>query len=162
MSMRVGIGYDIHQFGDGHDVVLGGVTIPYARRLIGHSDADVLLHAVMDALLGAAGLSDIGHHFPNTDPAYRGISSLRLLGHVMSLIRQAGYEIGNIDATVLAEQPKIGPHLAAMRECMATQMEIAPQQIGIKATTNETLGAIGRGEGIAAMAVALLLRSEGT
>lgn len=155
--MRVGIGYDIHRYGDGRAVTLGGVAIPHYCSLVGHSDADVLLHAIMDALLGAAGLPDIGHHFPNTDPAYRGIRSTELLQRVAGMISEAGFAVGNIDATVLAEQPKIGPHILAMRERIARCVDIDVSAVGVKATTNERLGAVGRDEGIAAMAVALLI-----
>ncbi len=155
--MRIGIGYDVHRLGEGRGVTLGGVLIPCDHTLIGHSDADVLLHAIMDALLGAAGLPDIGHCFPNTDPAFRDVSSLKLLQNVMSQVQHAGYVVGNIDATLLAEAPKIAPFIPRMREKIATCVQVSPQAIGIKATTNETLGAIGRGERIAAMAVALLM-----
>lgn len=156
--MRIGMGYDIHRFGAGNAVVLGGVTIPHTHALVGHSDADVVLHAVMDALLGAAGLPDIGHHFPNTDPQYRGISSGALLARLAKMICDAGFTVGNIDVTVLAEAPTIGPHIPTMRERIAQWVDLSPTAVGIKATTHEGLGAIGRKEGIAALAVALLQR----
>jgi 2-C-methyl-D-erythritol 2,4-cyclodiphosphate synthase len=154
---RVGIGYDIHRLAQGRRLVLGGVEIPHDRGLDGHSDADVLLHAVMDALLGAAGLGDIGHHFPPSDPDYKDISSLVLLERVTSLVRQLGYTIGNVDVTVVAEQPKIAPHLPLMRQRMAAALGIAGEQVGIKATTNEGLGSLGAAQGIAAWAVALIV-----
>jgi 2-C-methyl-D-erythritol 2,4-cyclodiphosphate synthase len=154
---RVGVGYDIHRLAEGRRLVLGGVEIPHDRGLDGHSDADVLLHAVMDALLGAAGLGDIGHHFPPGDPDYSDISSLVLLERVTSLVRQLGYTIGNVDATVVAEQPKLAPHLSLMRQRMAEALGIAGEQVGIKATTNEGLGALGASQGIAAWAVALIV-----
>lgn len=156
MNLRVGIGYDVHQLVTGRRLVLGGVEIPSTRGLLGHSDADVLLHAVMDALLGAAGLPDIGSHFPNTDPRYKDSNSLELLRQVRTLLHTHGWAIGNIDVSIIAEQPKLAPHLPRMRERIAHALEIAPQQIGLKATTNETIGFVGRGEGIAAVAVALL------
>ena len=154
---RVGIGYDIHRLAEGRRLVLGGVEIAHDRGLDGHSDADVLLHAVMDALLGAAGLGDIGHHFPPGDPNYKDISSLVLLERVSSLVRQLGYTIGNVDATVVAEQPKLAPHLSLMRQRMAEALSIDGEQVGIKAATNEGLGALGEGKGIAAWAVALIV-----
>ncbi|MBI4238823.1 MAG: 2-C-methyl-D-erythritol 2,4-cyclodiphosphate synthase [Deltaproteobacteria bacterium] len=154
--MRVGLGYDVHRFAVGRALWLGGVEIPHDRGLEGHSDADVLLHAVMDALLGAAGLRDIGHYFPNTDPQWEGASSLLLLRQVRDLVAQQGFQIGNVDVTVLAEAPKIGPHVDAIRAKMADALGVVGTAIGIKATTHEGLGAVGRREGIAAMAVALL------
>jgi 2-C-methyl-D-erythritol 2,4-cyclodiphosphate synthase len=154
---RVGVGYDIHRLAEERRLVLGGVEIPHDRGLDGHSDADVLLHAVMDALLGAAGMGDIGHHFPPGDPDYKDISSLVLLQRVTSLIRQLGYTIGNVDATVVAEQPKLAPHIPLMRQRMAEALGVAGEQVGIKATTNEGLGPLGAGQGIAAWAVALIV-----
>ncbi len=149
-----GIGYDVHRLVEGRKLVLGGVEIPHSRGLEGHSDADVLIHAIADALLGAAGESDIGHHFPNTDESIRGISSLAILEKVAALLRASGGTIVNIDATLIAEAPKISPHLGRMRDALALALKIRPARVGIKATTNEQLGFIGRGEGIAAFAVA--------
>ena len=158
--MRVGMGYDVHRLTEGRDLILGGVKIPYEKGLLGHSDADVLLHAVMDALLGAAALGDIGKHFPDTDPAYKGISSLKLLGHVGELLEQAGYVIGNIDATIIAQRPKMAPHIPQMRANMAEVLKIEENQINIKATTEEGLGFTGSGEGISSQAICLLFPAE--
>jgi 2-C-methyl-D-erythritol 2,4-cyclodiphosphate synthase len=160
---RVGIGYDIHRFAAPEarrPLVLGGVTIPHPAGLDGHSDADVLAHAIADAVLGAAGDRDIGHHFPNTDPTIRGISSLEIIRRSAAIVTAQGGRIVNIDATLIAEAPKIGPHLDAMRAHLADALGIEPKRVGIKATTNETLGTIGRREGIAAMAVASVLLPE--
>lgn len=154
---RVGIGYDVHAFAEGRPLILGGITIPSAKGLSGHSDADVLLHAIMDAMLGAAGQPDIGQHFPNTDPQYKNISSLELLSRVRAIVATAGWLVGNIDASLVAEAPKIGPYVADMRQRIAQALDVEPSAIGVKATTNERLGFVGRGEGIAAMAVALLI-----
>jgi 2-C-methyl-D-erythritol 2,4-cyclodiphosphate synthase len=154
--MRIGIGYDVHKFEKGRKLMLGGMTIPHAKGLAGHSDADVLVHALMDALLGAAGLDDIGHLFPNTDPVYRNASSLMLLTQVMGHLRAQKYTVGNVDVTVIAEEPKIGRFIPGMKKHLAELLNVAPEQIGIKATTNEGMGFIGRGEGIAAVAVALI------
>ncbi len=154
--MRIGHGYDVHRLVEGRDLVLGGVKIPYEKGLLGHSDADVLTHAVMDALLGAAALGDIGRHFPDTDEAYRGISSLKLAEAVARLLAQNGYHIGNIDATVIAEKPKLAPYLPDMRQNLAKALGIAVEDIHIKATTEEGLGFSGEGRGIAAHAVCLL------
>ncbi len=154
----VGQGYDIHRFAPDRPLVLGGVKIRETDGLLGHSDADVLIHAVMDALLGAAGLPDIGHWFPDTDARFAGVSSLALLERVRETIEKAGYSVGNLDVTVLAEAPKLAPHKEKMKENLANALQISPRQISVKATTNETLGAIGRREGIAAMAVALLFQ----
>ena len=151
---RSGIGYDAHRFGEGRRLVLGGVEIAHTRGLEGHSDADVLSHAIADALLGAIGERDIGHHFPNTDESIRGISSLEILRRVGEILREQNYRIANIDATLIAEAPKIGPHLAEMRAQLAQALGLAPNQVGLKATTNEGMGAIGREEGMAAIAVA--------
>jgi len=153
---RIGFGYDIHPLIAGRPLMLGGVEIPSPRGLDGHSDADVLLHALCDALLGAAGLPDIGNLFPNTDPAYKGISSLELLRQVQGRVGAAGYSVGNVDLTLIAEAPKIAPHVPQMRALIAECLRIEPARVGIKATTNEGLGALGRGEGIAAHAVAAL------
>ena len=154
--MRIGHGYDVHRLIAGRKLILGGVEIPYILGLDGHSDADVLLHAMMDALLGAAALGDIGHLFPDTDPAYKGISSLKLLAVVAARIREKGYEIGNIDATVIAQKPKLAPFIEAMRKETARVLQIDPDRLNIKATTEERLGFSGREEGIAAHAVWLL------
>ena len=157
--MRVGMGYDVHRLTEGRDLILGGVNIPWEKGLLGHSDADVLIHAVMDALLGAAGLGDIGKHFPDTDPAYKGISSILLLEHVTELLKKHHYEIGNIDATIIAQKPKMAPHIPQMRENMARAMGIDQSKLNIKATTEEGLGFTGRGEGIASQAICLLYRN---
>lgn len=149
-----GLGYDIHRFAAGRSLVLGGVTVPHERGLEGHSDADVLSHAIADAILGAIGESDIGHHFPDTDASIRGISSLEILRKSRELAASKGAWVVNVDATLLAEAPKIAPHIAGMRAKIAEALGLQPARVGIKATTNEGLGAIGRGEGIAAMAVA--------
>jgi len=149
-----GLGYDIHRFVAGRPLILGGVEIPHDRGLDGHSDADVLSHAIADAVLGAIGEQDIGHHFPNTDPSIRGISSLEILEKAVNLARTRGARINSIDATVIAEAPKIGPHVFAMRERIAGALGMPAARVAVKATTNEGLGSIGRGEGIAAMAVA--------
>ncbi len=151
---RSGIGYDAHRFGDGRTLVLGGVEIPHARGLAGHSDADVLTHAIADALLGAIGECDIGHHFPNTDESIRGISSLQILRRVGQILAEKNCRVANVDATLIAEAPKIGPHLEAMRSRISAALGIDPARVGIKATTNEGMGALGRGEGMAALAVA--------
>lgn len=154
--MRIGMGYDVHRLTEGRPLILGGVDIPYTLGLLGHSDADVLLHAVMDALLGAAALGDIGKHFPDTDEQYCGISSLKLLSHVGNLLRREHYLIENIDATVIAQQPKLRPYIAQMEQNIADTLGIDPDQVNVKATTEEHLGFTGRGEGIAANAVCLL------
>jgi 2-C-methyl-D-erythritol 2,4-cyclodiphosphate synthase len=153
---RVGIGYDVHPFEEGRPLVLGGVTIPHPFGLKGHSDADVLCHAIADAILGALGLPDIGHYFPPGDPTIKGISSLKILEKCAALAAGKNATIGNIDASLIAEAPKVLPHAAEMKIHIAQALSITPGQIGIKATTNEKLGFIGRGEGIAAMAVACL------
>ncbi len=157
-GMRIGHGYDVHRLAEGRKLILGGVDILWEKGLLGHSDADVLAHAVMDALLGAAGLGDIGRHFPDTDPAYAGADSLKLLAHVAELLRERGYTVGNVDATVLAQRPKLAPHISAMRDNLARAMGIAPDQVNVKATTEEGLGFTGSGEGMAAHAVALIER----
>jgi len=156
-SMNIGMGYDVHRLVNGRKLVLGGVVIPFEKGLLGHSDADVLAHAVCDALLGAAALGDIGLHFPDTDPKFKDISSLKLLARTFALVRAQGFKIGNIDATIFAEAPKIGPYRERMQENLANAVEVAPGCINIKATTTEGLGFIGRGEGIAAMCAALLV-----
>lgn len=154
--MRIGTGYDVHKLVEGWKLILGGVEIPYEKGLLGHSDADVLLHAIMDALLGAAALGDIGQHFPDTDPEYEGADSLKLLAEVGKILRDAGYQIGNIDATVIAQRPKLMPYLPEMRQNVAGALGIDVSQVSIKATTEEHLGFTGRGEGISTQAVALI------
>ncbi len=154
--MRVGMGYDVHKLTENRDLILGGVKIPWEKGLLGHSDADVLLHAVMDALLGAAALGDIGKHFPDTDPKYKVISSVKLLIHVAELLKEHGYEIGNIDATIIAQKPKMAPHIPQMRKNMADALGILESKINIKATTEEGLGFTGTGEGISSQAICLL------
>ena len=154
--MRIGHGYDVHRLVPGRALILGGVRLDYPLGLDGHSDADVLTHAVMDALLGAAGLGDIGRHFPDNDPAYRGIDSQILLSKVRDLLAAKGFRIGNLDVTVIAQAPKLAPHLAAMEQTLSATLEIDPARINIKATTEEHLGFTGRGEGIACHAVCLL------
>ena len=151
--MRVGMGYDVHRLTAGRKLILGGVEIPYGKGLLGHSDADVLVHAVMDALLGAAALGDIGKHFPDTDPEYEGVSSIRLLEHVGRLLDEKGYVIENIDATVVAQRPKMRPYIEQMRENIATALRIETDQVNVKATTKEGLGFTGTGEGISSQAV---------
>ena len=155
-SMRVGHGYDVHRLTEGRKLILGGEEIPWERGLLGHSDADVLTHAVMDALLGAAGLGDIGRHFPDTDPAYAGADSLKLLDHVADLLRARGWRAVNVDATILAQRPKLAPFIPQMRENLAKACGIAASQVSVKATTEEGLGFTGSGEGMAAQAVCLL------
>lgn len=155
--MRVGFGYDVHRLEPGRPLILGGVEIPFARGLAGHSDADVLVHAIMDALLGAAGLGDIGTLFPDTDPAYAGADSIALLRQVAHRLQAAGWRVANVDSTLLCERPRIAPHRQAMSERIAQTLGIAPEQVGVKATTNEGMGFVGRGEGIAAYAVALVV-----
>jgi 2-C-methyl-D-erythritol 2,4-cyclodiphosphate synthase len=157
---RSGIGYDAHRFGNNRKLVLGGVEIPHARGLEGHSDADVLTHAIADALLGAVGQTDIGHHFPNTDESIRGISSLEILRRVGQLLEKNNFRIANVDATLIAEAPKISPYLPEMRGKIAAALGIELTQVGIKATTNEGMGAVGRGEGMVAMAVASVEQEE--
>ena len=154
--MRVGMGYDVHKLVDGRDLILGGVKIPYEKGLLGHSDADVLLHAVMDALLGAAALGDIGKHFPDTDPAYEGASSIKLLEEVGKLIDEKLYVIGNIDATIIAQRPKMAPHIEQMRKNVAEALHIEVEQVYIKATTEEGLGFTGEGAGISSHAICCL------
>jgi len=154
--MRIGHGYDVHRFGDGDNVVLGGVSIPFHQGLVAHSDGDVVIHALCDALLGAVALGDIGRHFPDTDPANAGIDSRVLLRRVVELVAQAGYRLANADITIVAEAPKMAPHVAAMCEHLAADLQASAGQVNVKATTTEGLGAIGRREGIAAHAVVLL------
>ena len=154
--MRIGHGYDVHRLVEERKLILGGVDVPYERGLLGHSDADVLTHAVMDALLGAAGLGDIGQHFPDTDPTYKGADSLKLLDHVMVLLAERGLRVGNVDATVIAQRPKLAAFIPQMRAKLAARMEVAEDRVNVKATTEEKLGFTGAGEGIAVHAVALL------
>ncbi|MCR4416219.1 MAG: 2-C-methyl-D-erythritol 2,4-cyclodiphosphate synthase [Ignavibacteria bacterium] len=160
INIRLGIGYDVHKFVSGRKLILGGIEIPSEAGLDGHSDADVLLHSICDALLGAASLGDIGKHFPNTDERFKDISSLILLEKVNELIASQNYLIGNIDSTILAEKPKLLPYIDIMRGKIATTLKINPDQISIKATTNEKMGFVGRQEGIAAISVALLYRKK--
>ena len=156
--MRVGMGYDVHRLVEGRDLILGGVKIPWEMGLLGHSDADVLIHAVMDALLGAAALRDIGRHFPDTDPQYEGISSIILLKKVGALLREKGYQIVNIDATIIAQKPKLLPYIDQMAENTAQALELAPDQVNIKATTEEGLGFTGALQGIASQAICMICR----
>jgi len=160
--MRVGIGYDVHPLVEGRPLVLGGVTVPFARGLRGHSDADVLVHAIIDALLGAAALRDIGTHFPDTEPQYEGISSIFLLQRVGDMIRARGFGVANIDATIIAEQPRLADHIDEMRHNVSEALGIASERVSVKAKTSSGLGFLGRGEGIAAHAVALIEKSYGT
>ena len=160
MDIRIGQGYDVHRFAPGRELWLGGVLIPNDRGLVGHSDADVLLHAVCDALLGALALRDIGYHFPDTDPKYAGADSKELLREVVRLVEERGYRVGNIDATVIAERPKLNPHIPEMTAVMAGILGTEEGRISLKATTNEKMGFAGREEGIAALAVALLCSKE--
>ncbi|CDH47473.1 2-C-methyl-D-erythritol 2,4-cyclodiphosphate synthase [Candidatus Contendibacter odensensis] len=155
--MHIGHGFDVHAFGPGAFITLGGVRIPHSHGLIAHSDGDVLLHALCDALLGAAGLGDIGQHFPDSSAEFKGIDSRILLRRVVVLLQNQGLTVGNVDATIIAQVPKMAPHIAAMREQIAADLGIAPEQVNVKATTTERLGYIGRGEGIAVHAVALLV-----
>ncbi len=154
--MRIGHGYDVHRLVEGRRLILGGVEIPWEKGLLGHSDADVLTHAIMDALLGAAGLGDIGRHFPDTDDRWLGADSLKLLEHVCELLRRHGYRVGNVDATVIAQRPKLAPHIPEMRRKLAAVMQVEESAVNVKATTEEKLGFTGEGLGISAHAVALL------
>ena len=160
MKMRVGQGFDVHAFCAGRKLVLGGVEVPYELGLAGHSDADVLIHAICDALLGAAGLGDIGHHFPDNDPQYAGIDSMKLLTSVMNSLDKCGWQVGNLDATIIAQAPKLASYIATMRQRLAEAMAVDEAMVNIKATTTEHLGFTGRGEGIAAQAVVLLTGCE--
>ncbi len=157
-GIRIGNGYDIHRLVPDRPLILGGITIEHSLGLLGHSDADVLTHAIMDAMLGALSLGDIGHYFPPTDPQWAGADSLKLLEQVDRLIHDKGWQISNIDSVIVAERPKLKPHIAAMRDRLATVLNLQPDQVGVKATTNEKLDATGREEGIAAYAVVLLER----
>ncbi len=158
--MRIGHGFDVHRFGDGERVVIGGVAIPHSRGLVAHSDGDVLIHALCDALLGAAGLGDIGHHFPDTHDCFRDIDSRRLLRHVMEVVANDGLAVGNADCTVIAQAPRMAPHISAMRDNLAEDLGVERNRINIKATTTEGLGYTGREEGIAAHAVVLLIEKD--
>ncbi len=159
--MRIGHGFDVHAFGEGDFITLGGVRIPHSRGLIAHSDGDVLLHALCDALLGAAGLGDIGRHFPDSSVEFKGIDSRILLRRVVALLRERQLAVGNVDATLIAQAPRMAPHIPAMRERIAADLDIPPDRVNVKATTTERLGYIGRGEGIAVHALALLLSDIG-
>ncbi len=155
--MRVGMGYDVHRLTENRDLIIGGVKIPYEKGLLGHSDADVLLHAIMDALLGAAAMGDIGKHFPDTDPEYEGASSMKLLEHVGKLLEEENYQIINIDATIIAQRPKMAPHIPQMVENVARVLKLEKNQVNIKATTEEGLGFTGTGEGISSQAICALM-----
>jgi 2-C-methyl-D-erythritol 2,4-cyclodiphosphate synthase len=157
--MRIGHGYDVHRFGEGDFITLGGVRIAHTYGLVAHSDGDVLLHALSDALLGAVALGDIGKHFPDTDPAYKGADSRVLLRHVMGLLQARGWQVGNVDATIVAQAPKMAPHITRMRELIAEDLQVDLDQVNVKATTTEKLGFTGREEGIAVHAVALVVRA---
>jgi len=158
--MRIGHGYDVHRLVEGRKLIIGGVDIPHEKGLLGHSDADVLLHAICDAILGALGEGDIGRHFPDTDPVFKGADSLKLLAHVMILSDERGYELGNLDATIIAQMPKMAPHIQAMRVNIATVLNADITQINVKATTEEGLGFSGSGEGIAAHAVVVIQKKR--
>ena len=161
MMFRIGHGYDVHRLTEGRKLILGGVDIPFEKGLNGHSDADVLVHAIMDSLLGALALGDIGKHFPDTDPAYKGADSIELLRHVGGIIAKQGYKVGNIDSTVCAQRPKLSPHIDAMRKNIADALGIDISQVSVKATTEEGLGFTGEGKGMSATAVCLLLDVRG-
>lgn len=156
--IRIGQGFDVHQLVEGRPLIIGGITIPYEKGLLGHSDADVLLHTVADACLGAVAEGDIGKHFPDTDPAFKDADSKKLLTHVWALVKQKGYKLGNIDCTIIAERPKMRPYIDQMREVIAMLLEAEMEQVNVKATTTEKLGFPGRGEGIAAQATVLLIK----
>ena len=156
MTFRIGTGFDVHALVPGRDLILGGVKIPHERGLDGHSDADVLIHAIGDAILGALALGDLGRHFPDTDPKWKGANSRKLLRHIVALMNERGYAIGNVDATIIAQAPKLAPHVAAMRQHLAADLECTTDDVSVKATTTERLGFAGRGEGIAVEAVVLL------
>jgi 2-C-methyl-D-erythritol 2,4-cyclodiphosphate synthase len=158
VNIRVGFGYDVHPLGEGRELWLGGIKLEFDKGCVGHSDADVLLHAICDALLGAANLRDIGFHFPNTNPKYKGADSKLLLQEVVNLLDQKGYVVGNVDATLSMEAPKINPHIEAMQKCIAPILKVSTDDVSIKATTNEKLGYVGRQEGVNAYAVALIAK----
>jgi 2-C-methyl-D-erythritol 2,4-cyclodiphosphate synthase len=158
MNIRVGLGFDVHQFEDGNEIILGGISIPFNKKLKGHSDADVLLHSIADALLGALALGDIGTHFPDTDKAYKNADSGLLLKQVYQLVNDKGYQLGNVDATVVAELPKLNPHMDSIRSKIADLLNCSKEQISVKATTNEKMGFIGREEGLSVHSVVLIER----
>jgi len=158
--IRIGQGFDVHQLGEGRPLIIGGISIPYEKGLIGHSDADVLLHAITDAILGALSLGDIGKHFPDTDPQYKGADSAKLLQAVWELVKDKGFVLGNVDATIIAQKPKMAPYIPDMRKRIAELLEASDEQVNVKATTTEKLGFTGREEGIAAMAVVCLVKRE--
>ena len=158
--MRVGFGYDVHRLTENRKLILGGVLIPYEKGLLGHSDADVLIHAIMDALLGAAAMGDIGKHFPDTDPSYAGADSMVLLRQVRKLLEEEDFQIGNIDATIIAQEPKLAGYIPAMQERIGSVLDLALSRVNVKATTTEHLGFAGRGEGISACAVCILEKNE--
>jgi 2-C-methyl-D-erythritol 2,4-cyclodiphosphate synthase len=160
MMIRIGQGFDVHAFAEGRRCIIGGVDIPYERGLLGHSDADVLLHAIADAVLGALGLGDIGKHFPDTDQAYKDADSMVLLGRVWEMAKERDYALGNLDATIIAQAPKMAPYIPLMREKIALTLDSVPERINVKATTTERLGFTGRGEGIAAQAVVCLVKKD--
>lgn len=157
MTIRIGQGFDVHRWIAGRPLHLGGVEIPHDKGLLGHSDADVLLHAICDALLGAAGLGDIGRHFPDSDPHYKGIDSKKLLAHCAALLKKENWSVGNVDATIICERPKLAPHIPAMEKTIASLLDVAPAHINVKATTTERLGFTGRNEGVAAQAACLIV-----
>lgn len=159
MKIRVGIGYDVHRLEEGADFWLGGIKIPHSKGAVGHSDADVLIHTICDALLGAANKRDIGYHFSDKDPAYKGIDSKILLQKVVQILKEAGYSIGNVDSVVCLQQPKVSPHIEAMKACLAEVMQIPIEDVSVKATTTEKLGFVGKEEGVAAHAVVMIYRS---
>jgi len=157
---RIGHGYDLHRLTDGRKLILGGVEIPHEQGLLGHSDADCLIHALADAMFGALGLPDIGHYFPDDNPENEGLDSVQILAKAVEECKSAGYSVGNVDLTILAQRPKMAPHIVSIKNSLSQTLKIAPSQIGLKATTNEELGPIGREEGIAAFAVCLLIRKQ--
>lgn len=159
MNFRIGFGYDVHQLSEGYDLILGGINIPYTKGSVGHSDADVLIHVICDALLGAANLRDIGYHFPDTDPKYKNIDSKKLLIQVVNLLHEKGYSVGNIDSTVCLQEPKIKSHIPDMIKCLSETMKIEEENISVKATTTERMGFTGREEGIEAYAVVLIYKN---
>lgn len=156
---RIGQGFDVHEFAEGRPLIMGGITIPHDKGLIGHSDADVLLHTVTDAALGAIGEGDIGRHFPDTDPEFKDADSAKLLSYIWRIVEERGYKLGNIDCTIMAQQPKMAPHIHAMRTRIAELLHAEPSQVNVKATTTEKLGFVGRQEGIATMATILLIKA---
>ena len=159
MMIRIGQGFDVHEFAEGRPLIIGGVTIPHTKGLIGHSDADVLLHTITDAALGAIGKGDIGHHFPDTDAAFKDADSAVLLQEVWKLVEEEGYTLGNVDCTIMAQQPKIAPHIESIKNRIASLLHADPSQVNVKATTTEKLGFVGREEGIASLAAILLVKA---